>query len=308
MYGCVAIPGPPGPPGPTGPQGLPGTPGGPPGPQGPPGADSTVPGPPGPPGAPQTPWTQNVNAAGYKLTGAGKGNVLGSHGGTAYTRASACVFAYDLGGENWAGYGADDGGNLWFRTGTSATTGQVVVSGSTGELDVNGAASLTDTLRIWRDLRDQNYNFVTGDGTSLKLSYTGNAAGPLMTWLYAGNVGIGTASPGYKLDVAGDVNVTGAYRVNGVPINVSATNAQTGTSYTLQASDHNNIITLNNAAAITLTVPAGVGAGVRRLIIQTGGGKVTVTASGVTIQQRQAFTKTAGQYAVASLLAYAPNT
>jgi len=35
-----------------------------------------------------------------------------------------------------------------------------------------------------------------------------------------GNVGVGTASPVYKLDVAGDVNVTGTFKVNGV--NISA--------------------------------------------------------------------------------------
>jgi len=33
-----------------------------------------------------------------------------------------------------------------------------------------------------------------------------------------GNVGIGTLSPAYKLDIAGDVNVTGSFRVNGTPI------------------------------------------------------------------------------------------
>lgn len=89
---------------------------------------------------------------------------------------------------------------------------------------------------------------------------------------------------------------------------VSATNAQTGTSYTLQASDHNKIVTLNNAAAIALTVPAGLGSGFSCLIVQLGAGKVTPTASGTTLVQRQSYTKTAGQYAVMSLVAYVANT
>jgi hypothetical protein len=88
---------------------------------------------------------------------------------------------------------------------------------------------------------------------------------------------------------------------------VPAINAQTGTAYTLTAGDNGKIVTLNNAAAITLTVPAGLGAGFSVLLIQLGAGKVTVTASGVTIVQRQSFLKTAGQYAVASVLAYAAN-
>ena len=33
-----------------------------------------------------------------------------------------------------------------------------------------------------------------------------------------GNVGIGTTSPSYKLDVNGDVNITGSFRVNGTTI------------------------------------------------------------------------------------------
>src|SRR4029453_8058287 len=89
---------------------------------------------------------------------------------------------------------------------------------------------------------------------------------------------------------------------------IPSINAQTGTSYTLLTSDNGKVITLNNAAAIALTVPSGLGAGFSCLIIQLGAGKVTVTTSGTTVVQRQAFTKTAGQYAVASILAYAANT
>jgi len=34
----------------------------------------------------------------------------------------------------------------------------------------------------------------------------------------SGNVGVGTVSPAYKIDVNGDINITGAFRVNGVAI------------------------------------------------------------------------------------------
>ncbi len=87
----------------------------------------------------------------------------------------------------------------------------------------------------------------------------------------------------------------------------AAVNAQTGTSYSLQASDNGKIITLSNAAAITLTVPATLPTGFNCTIVQLGAGQVTVTASGVTIQNRQAHTKLAGQYAMATLVEYTAN-
>jgi len=85
----------------------------------------------------------------------------------------------------------------------------------------------------------------------------------------------------------------------------ASTNVQSGTSYTLQASDNGKVLTFNNGSNVTLTVPAGLGAGFNCLIVQLGAGTVTPTASSTTIHQRQSLTKTAGQYAAASLVAYA---
>lgn len=36
-----------------------------------------------------------------------------------------------------------------------------------------------------------------------------------------GNVGIGTITPAYKLDVSGDLNFTGTLRSNGTPFTVA---------------------------------------------------------------------------------------
>ena len=84
----------------------------------------------------------------------------------------------------------------------------------------------------------------------------------------------------------------------------SAFNAQTGTTYTLQASDNGKLVTLSNAAAITLTVPASLGAGFSCTIIQIGAGQVTVTASSTTIRNVYSNTKLVGQWAQATLTAY----
>ena len=88
----------------------------------------------------------------------------------------------------------------------------------------------------------------------------------------------------------------------------SSVNAQTGTSYTLVSGDNGKVVTLSNASAITLTVPASLGAGFSCLLVQIGAGQVTVTASSTTINSNGALTKLAGQYAAGTLFAYAADT
>jgi hypothetical protein len=85
-------------------------------------------------------------------------------------------------------------------------------------------------------------------------------------------------------------------------------NAQTGTSYSLQSSDNGKLVTLNNAAAITLTVPASLGAGFNCQILQLGAGQVTVSPSSTTVNNADSHTKLRAQYSSASLVAYAADT
>lgn len=62
-------------------------------------------------------------------------------------------------------------------------------------------------------------------------------------------------------------------------------NAQTGTTYTLVATDATKVVTASNASAITITVPPSVYvAGDIVTVVQTGAGQVTFAeGSGVTI-------------------------
>lgn len=86
-------------------------------------------------------------------------------------------------------------------------------------------------------------------------------------------------------------------------------NAQTGTTYTLVAGDVGKLVTLSNAAAVTLTVPSGLGlaAGQRIDLAQLGAGQVTVAASGTTINSTPGL-KLRAQYSAASLICTATNT
>ena len=82
-------------------------------------------------------------------------------------------------------------------------------------------------------------------------------------------------------------------------------NAQTGTSYTLVLADAGKLVTLNNAAAISLTIPTNASValplGTRIDLLQYGAGQVTVGGAGVTIRSSGSKLKLAGQYSGATL-------
>ena len=82
-------------------------------------------------------------------------------------------------------------------------------------------------------------------------------------------------------------------------------NDQTGTAYTILASDAGKVITCNNGSAVTVTVPSGLGAGFTCSVVQKGAGQVTFVASSTTINNRQSHTKIAGQHGVATLISTA---
>jgi len=85
-------------------------------------------------------------------------------------------------------------------------------------------------------------------------------------------------------------------------------NDQTGTTYTLVSGDNGKVVVLNNASAVTVTVPSGLGAGFNCSFVQKGAGQVSFSASGTTINNRQSHTKINAQYGVASLVAYVADT
>lgn len=82
-------------------------------------------------------------------------------------------------------------------------------------------------------------------------------------------------------------------------------NAQTGTTYTLAMSDRGQLVSLNNAAAITLTIPTNATVafpiGTRIDLLQAGAGQVTIGGAGVTIQSSGSKLKLTGQWSGATL-------
>ena len=81
-------------------------------------------------------------------------------------------------------------------------------------------------------------------------------------------------------------------------------NDQTGTTYTVAASDNGKVVVLDNASAVTVTIPGGLGAGFNCSFVQKGAGQVTFAESLCDVNNRQGHTKINGQYGVASIVAY----
>lgn len=85
-------------------------------------------------------------------------------------------------------------------------------------------------------------------------------------------------------------------------------NAQTGTTYTLVSGDVNKLVTLNNASAVTVTVPNGVfTTGQQINLQQIGAGQVTVASDGTTTFTGTG-TKLRAQYSAATLVCTGTNT
>ena len=90
-------------------------------------------------------------------------------------------------------------------------------------------------------------------------------------------------------------------------------NTQTGTTYTLVAGDAGDLVTLNNASAITLTVPlnssVAFATGTQITIAQLGAGQVTVAgAVGVTVSASDSSTKLRTQYSAATIIKTGTNS
>jgi hypothetical protein len=222
--------GPEGPIGATGPQGPLG-PTGPPGPTGPqgPSADLTnlLPGTcislvqnPGPPATVtisanvaciQSPWVTNIEGASFSLN-----NVWAIGVGTASIPTTARVYIQSS--------GFQDGIQIRnASTNAYASVGLVNDQGHFLQLVMNGSAS------------------TVGETAALSASNSPlvflTQAVERMRIMTAGNVGIGLSAPAYKLDIAGDVNATGCYRINTVPFACGD-----GSGIALS-----NITTINNA-------------------------------------------------------------
>ncbi|MBU3668608.1 MAG: hypothetical protein FGM57_01420 [Candidatus Taylorbacteria bacterium] len=111
----------------------------------------------------------------------------------------------------------------WTQYTNNATAGTYdagISRAFTGALEINSG-----TTGTWRDLIVRNLSMgTTSTSTTLfvqaqagkdVVDFASSTGPSLFRITQAGDVGIGTSTPGYALTVAGDINLTGGFRING---------------------------------------------------------------------------------------------
>lgn len=193
----------------------------------------------------QTPWLSNIDGGGFNLTNVGFIDVTGGYliNGVPLSNPNLWVpvpnsssiyhqgfvgvinqnpaFALDVQG------GCNVTDNFYINgvaiTAGSGGGGPWVVLGPT-QINYPGNVGISNTNPQYALDVHGSINVSTGNNffiNGVALASSGQNPWTILPGnriTYAGQVGVGQASPAYPLDVLGDMNITGAYRVNGQPI------------------------------------------------------------------------------------------
>jgi hypothetical protein len=182
-------------------------------------------------------------------------------------------------------------GRLDLRTNYSQVSG--VLKEVSGTIFSTGSILNNSNDRVWQlaeitgyaaaGASNASYNGTNGSGTLnggiLFKTKNANTSTDLptvkMVLNSAGNLGIGNTNPAYKLDVTGDINVTGNFRVNGATFTSGTTDLSVGT---VTATD---VPILSSSGGDIATLPAATAslAGIVTNAAQTFGGDKTFAGS-----------------------------
>ena len=243
-------------------------------------------------------------------------------GATVYASGMAVVDESDLTIGNVAG-------DLYLKVSPSATVGNedirivnnvgtdeasVQVTSIAGGIDMDAAAAKDINIAggqvalVSKDEETSAISLLTNVGTSETITITntkGTGASAVNITSSAGGVAINSSSTSVSgaLSVAGNLSSSSG-NIAGFDATLNAVTSFSSNNYTLVGSDNGKVITLDNGTtASTLTIPTGLGDGFNCLIVQKANHDTTITpGSGVTLLNRSTQFKTAGRYAIVTLV------
>ena len=180
-------------------------------------------------------------------------------------------------------YMAQDKGATVYAAGFSLENDETVTNSTDGTVLINGtvASGTGSASGVFTSNGDNDLVLQTGNSTTGSITITDGADGNI------------TLSP----------NGTGKTDFNDSPLTGFGADisSESGTSKTLAATDNGTIINCSSGSAVTITVPTSLPVGFNCMIIQSGSGQVTLSASSTTLNNRNGL-KTAGQHAIMTLV------
>jgi predicted small secreted protein len=239
--------------------------------------------------------------------------VLGASAGNTITTGS---------GNTMIGRGADvaSGGGAFSNAtaigyGALATADNMMQLGNTGLINVKTSGTITAGAITYPNVAGTNGYVLTTNGTSTATwsAPTGAISGGTTNAIpkYTSATALGASSisdDGTTVSINNPVTFNNKTVAGGSAAVNSASIAAGTTAYTLQQSDNGKVINCANTGSLTITIPSGLTAGFNCMIVQMAAGSVTISAgASVTIYNRSNYSKTGGQYAIATIVSPSSN-
>jgi len=209
--------------------------------------------------------------------------------------------------------GAQNSSLVLKSAGTGADAVQLTASAGGIDISASGAAAGEDidivassSVNVKSTENAQNAIYIRANGgtsETIKIhADQGTGASSIGLVSDAGGVTISAASSGQTNGSGGVVDFNGSEIEN-----YKASIYTDANAHTLTANENGKVLIFTSGSSVALTVPAGLAVGFNCLIVQTGNGRVTLTASSTNIYNRNSHTRTAGQYAIMTLISYDTN-
>ncbi len=181
-----------------------------------------------------------------------------------------------LGGDAYSVSGNANGGNVYINTGAKMGTG---TAGNIGLFTISGSFGAAEKALFWPNATTNPSTSVTGGGVMYSSSgmpfwWTGTTA-----YSMTGSSSLSTLSDVTLTSPAADqvLRHDGTNWKNAYPR--SPIINQSGTTYTLVATDQNKILRFTNSSSVTVTLPNGLATDFSCVIVKAGTGDVTIVAT-----------------------------